>query len=65
MSSEYEALTAEKADLEAEFGQIVAGQEQALNDNRDDALHAAETRKDEIRARLGEIQSRLNDIGGA
>lgn len=64
MASEYENLVAEKESLEAEFGQIVQGQEQALKDGRDDALHDGEKRKDEIRARLGKIKKRLDEIQG-
>ena len=62
--SEYEELVAEKESLEAEFGQIVQGQEQALKDGRDDALHAGQKKKDEIRARLGKIKKRLDEIHG-
>ena len=65
MTSEYEELLLEKERLEAEFGQIVEGQEQALKDNRMDAVNSGQDRKDEIRNRLGEIDRRLDEICGS
>ena len=65
IASEYEELRAEKAELEAEFGQIVEGQTQAVEDNRDDAIFAGNQRKDEIRKRFGEIDKRIDEILGS
>ena len=65
MTSEYEKLLMEKEKLEAEFGQIVEGQDRALQDNREDVIHDSEKRKDEIRNKLGKINKQLDDIHGS
>ena len=65
MISEYEKLVMEKEKLEAEFGQIVDGQRQALEDNREYIIYDSEKRKDEIRNKLGEINRQFDDIHGS
>ena len=65
MISEYEKLVMEKEKLEAEFGQIVDGQRQALEDNREYIIHDSEKRKDKIRNKLGEINRQFDDIHGS
>ena len=65
MISEYEKLVMEKEKLEAEFGQIVDGQRQALEDNREYIIYDSEKRKDEIRNKLGEINRQFDDTHGS
>ncbi len=64
MSDERAELVTEKERLEAEFIQMENAEILAIRD--DNQVHPdVPKRKDEIKARLGEVNRRLNEIRGA
>ena len=63
MSDERAELVTEKEKLEAEYTQNVNAELRAIRD--DSQVHPdVQRRKDEIKARLGEVNRRLNEIRG-